>query len=284
MVSNKLFNHKLFNRTKGSAIIALIILASILVAINPYNTNVKAQTQATVIISESIGGSTDPVSGTYNYDDGTPVILTANPDAEGGYIFYRWVISTDASNDTETNNPFTLTVTGGITYNVTAQFLLPAQEPIFPSNQTAHPVPGQAVLVVLHTVGGRTDPVEGSYYTANLNTFKLTAIADSGWTFNQWIISGSPETGLSGSSCTGTSTDNPVNVTLGAGYVYAYQPVFEPTVNNVTSTTPTPTPTKAPGSTMGLSNEAWIAIALAVVLAVVVVAFGAYAYTKRSKK
>jgi hypothetical protein len=280
MVSDKLFNQKFFNRTKGFAIIALIILASVLLAINSYNANVKAQTQATVIISQPIGGTIDPVSGTYNYDDQTPVILTANADAEAGYTFYQWVISTDASNDTETNNPFTLTVTEGVTYNVAALFSLPAVEPIFPLNQTTHP-PAQAELVILHTVGGNTDPIEGSYYTGTLNAFRLTAIADNGWTFNHWVISGSPAKGMGGSSCTGTSTANPVNVTLDLGYTYAYQPVFEPTVNNVTTT---PTPTPAPGSTMGLSNETWIAIVLAVVLAIVVVAFLAYATSKKAKK
>jgi len=275
MVSNKLFN-----RTKGSAIIALIILASFLMAINPYIANVKAQSQATVIISESIGGSTEPASGTYNYDDGTPVILTATPDTAAGYSFYQWTISTDASNDTQTDNPYTLTVTGGVTYTVEALFMLPAIEPIFPSN-TPLPSPSQAVLVVLHTVGGHTDPGEGSYFTASLSTFKLTAIPDSGWKFSKWVVSGNPVTGQSGSSCTGTSIDNPIHVAYDAGYSYAYQAVFEPTENTISS--PTPTPTHAP-STMGISNDLWIAIVLAVVLVIVVIAFGVYASSKRSKK
>jgi hypothetical protein len=280
MVNNKLFNQKLFNRTKGSAIIALIILASVLVALNPYIANVKAQTQATVIISESIGGTTDPEPGTYNYDDGTPVTLTATPDNTAGYSFSRWIISTDDSTDTETDNPFTLNVTGSVTYNVAAQFVLPVAEPIFPSNQPL-PVSSQAVLVILHSVGGHTDPAEGSYFTATLNTFKLTAIPDNGWTFSHWVISGNPVSGQSGSSCTGISTDNPTHLIYDVGYAYAYQPVFQPTVNNVTTT---PTPTPAPGTTMGLSNETWIAVVLAILLIIVVIAFGAYAYMKRSKK
>lgn len=273
-------NNKLFNRTKGSTIIVLVILASVLVAINPYNTNVKAQTQATVVISDSIGGSTDPAPGTYNYDDGTPVILTATPDTAAGYSFGQWIISTDDSSETQSDNSYTLTVTGNVNYTVTALFLLPANEPIFPSSSLL-PAQSKAVLVVLHSVGGHTDPGEGSYFTANLNTFKLSAIPDSGWTFSKWVVSGNPVAGQSGSSCTGTSTDNPIHLAYDAGYSYAYQAVFEPTVNTISS--PTPTPTHAP-STMGISNDLWIAIVLAVVLVIVVVGFGAYAYTKRSKK
>jgi hypothetical protein len=109
----------------------------------------------------------------------------------------------------------------------------------------------------------------------------LTAIPDSGWTFDHWVISGGPVTGHGGSPYTATPTDNPLNISHGSGFTYAYQPVFDPPSSGTTS--PTPTPTTAPGSTMGISNETWI-IVLAVVLVIVVIAFGAYAYTKRSKK
>jgi hypothetical protein len=274
----------LFNRTKGSAAIALILLASILAAMNPYIACVKAQSQATVNISQPIGGSIDPQPGTYNYNDGNQVTLTATPDIANSYTFFQWVISTDASNDTETSNPFTLTVTAGVTYDVSAEFLLPTTEPIFPSN-AALPGPAQAILVILHTVGGHTSPPEGQIATTDLAPIKLTAIPDSGWTFDHWVISGCPVPGVTGSLCTATSTDNPINATLTVGYTYAYQPVFDPVSGTtLSSPTPIPTSTASPGSTMGISNETWITIILAVALVIVLITFGAYAYTKRSKK
>jgi hypothetical protein len=54
----------------------------------------NAQTDvATVIIQPSMGGTTNPASGTYMYPNGTDIVLTAT--ASPGYTFQYWVASGD---------------------------------------------------------------------------------------------------------------------------------------------------------------------------------------------
>jgi hypothetical protein len=266
---------KLRNRGKSTAIIALILLLSILATISPYISFVKAQSQATVNVSDVIGGSVDPSAGTHQYSDGTAVALTATPDAVNGFQFANWVISTDVSNDTETSNPFTLNVVGGVTYAVSAVFFKPIVEPIIPSTNVTYAV-ADAVVVILHGVGGYTSPPEGTYYlTGGARALQLLAIPNSGWEFSHWAISGNPLTGHGGSPLTLTPADNPYKVDHGFGYTFAYQPVFFP----VGSSNPLPAGT----TTGGLSTETIIIIVLVVVIVIMVAVIGAYSYPKRSK-
>ena len=60
-------------------------------------------------------------------------------------------------------------------------------------------------------------------------------LADSGWTFSHWVISG-PNLSHGGYPYTATPTENPYNVNHGYGNRYDYQAVFVPTG----STEPTP--------------------------------------------
>lgn len=69
--------------------------------------------KATLIISASAGGRTTPVPGTYQYDVGTTVTITAIPDA--GYVFVRWASGS-------TSNPMSITLSSATTYNVEAIF------------------------------------------------------------------------------------------------------------------------------------------------------------------
>lgn len=148
----------------------------------------EAQRQATVNVSDAIGGSVDPSAGTHQYSDGTAVALTATPDAVNGFQFANWVISTDASNDTETGNPFTLNVAGGVTYTVSAVFFKPIVEPIIPSTNVTCAV-ADAVVVILHGVGGYTSPPEGTYYlTGGARALQLLAIPNSGWEFSTGLF------------------------------------------------------------------------------------------------
>lgn len=155
----------------------------------------------------------------------------------------------------------TVTVNGGVSYSIQAVFqplnvnLPPVITPII--NAT-----NEAIVVVLAGV-------EGIYAFVNATVFNITAIPNSGWKFDHWVISGGPLTGHGGYSFTDTPTDNPYNVNHGYGYTYDYHPVFSPT----SSTSPTPTVSEFSTST---------AIIIAAIL--VIVAFGTYAYTKRIKK
>lgn len=265
------------NRAKISAVFAVILLASMIIGtITPYVATVNAQTQATVNVLTAIGGTSDPAPGTYNYDDGTGVVLTANPDA--GNVFLYWIISDDSGNIfTPLNNPTTLTVVGGTVYSVSAVFV-GDQNTGLPgyfgstSNQSA-----DAIVGVLTSAGGNTDPVPGVYFLANATVMAIRAIPDSGWQFLHWVISGGPMTGHGGSPYTATPTDNPYTVGHGYGYRYNYQAVFVP----VGSTVPG---TGGGGGGGGVSTETVIIIAAVVVVIVILVAIGAVVYSRRSKK
>ena len=55
--------------------------------------------QRTLIINSAVGGTTTPPPGTYTYDEGTVVTVTAYPDA--GYLFSHWILDSQ----TNTSNP-----------------------------------------------------------------------------------------------------------------------------------------------------------------------------------
>jgi hypothetical protein len=232
------------------------------------------QWRDTVNVLTAIGGTSDPVPGAYNYDDGTAVTLTANPDS--GNVFLYWIISDDSGAiQTPLNNPTTLTVAAGTTYSVSPVFVgdqntgLPGYFGTQGSNQGA-----DAIVGVLTSAGGTTDPIPGVYLLANATVMTIRAIADSGWQFQYWVISGGPMTGHGGSPFTATPTDNPYTVGHGYGYRYNYQAVFTPIGGT------TPPPTTGGG---GVSSDT-IIIVLVVAIVIIIVAFGAYAYTRRSKK
>jgi uncharacterized repeat protein (TIGR02543 family) len=70
---------------------------------------------ASLVISASTGGTTAPAPGTYAENPGT-VTLTATPS--DGYTFEKWV----SGSQEFTDNPLTITVTAGSTYNYQAMF------------------------------------------------------------------------------------------------------------------------------------------------------------------
>jgi hypothetical protein len=206
-------------------IISLTVLATIAGVLN-------AQTQATVKILASIGGTTDPAAGTTTYADGTSVTFTATPDS--GSVFNNWIIATGEGTSTVSENPITIPVVGGTTYDVQAVFsplLPPPGVTNLPTNMAT-----AAIVVVLAGAGGTTTPIPGSYALADATQLNLTATALSGWQFSHWVIYG-PNLSHGGYPYTATPTDNPYNVNHGYGNTYSYQPVFIP----LETTEPTPT-------------------------------------------
>ena len=247
---------------KSKKIFALTLIVSLL-AVAAFAGVISAQSQATVDILSSIGGSTDPAAGTHMYDDGTSVMFTATPDPES--VFQYWVIATDAGSSTVTENPITLPVVGGTTYNIQPVFspLLPAPGVTnLPTNMAT-----AAIVVVLAGAGGTTTPVPGTYALADASSLDLTATPSSGWAFSHWVIYG-PNLSHGGYPFTATPTDNPYNVNHGYGNTFSYQPVFIP----VGSTEPTPTVPE-------FSSIATIIVALALVA----VALGTYTFRRRTK-
>ncbi len=194
----------------------------------------QAQGQATVIIHEALGGTTDPGPGTYTYNDGETVSILASAanDQSGANVFQYWVVTTNQGSNIDTANPLTFTATGGTTYNVQAAF-----QPIIPVNPGTN-LTTAAIVIVLSAVGGTTTPAPGTYALENATTLDLTATPDSGWQFDHWVISGNT-TEHGGYPYTATPTDNPYHVDHGYGYTFSYQPVFSP----ISTASPGPTPT-----------------------------------------
>ena len=246
---------------KSRKILALTMLTSLIVFAALNVTVINAQSQATVNVLASIGGTTEPSGSANTYPDGTQVTFTATPDA--AYQFVNWIISTDAGANIATANPVTIPVTGGTTYDVQAVFapvLPPPGIGGLPTNMSS-----AAFVVVLAGAGGTTNPAPGTYALADATAMMIKATADSGWVFSHWVISG-PNLSHGGYPFTATPTDNPYNVNHGYGNMFAYQPVFTP----VGSTTPTPTVPE-------FSSVATIVVALALVA----IALGTYAYRRK---
>lgn len=238
--------------------------------------NVNAQTQATVVVLTSIGGTTDPAAGTYNYADGTSVTFTAT--AITGFVFQEWIVSTDQGSNTATDATITIPVTGGVTYTFQPIFA-PIQVP--PNGNPIVDYSTAAIVVVLTSSGGTTSPVPGTYAINDASQLELTATAAEGWKFDHWAITGYPIQGAHGSfPFTPNPTDNPYTVDHGYGNTYAYQAIFTPTASGAATPTPggaTPTPTGGMG---GLSTEWWIIIGLVVVIILILIGFGVYAMRK----
>ena len=249
---------------KSKKLFALTLITSLLVlAAFAGVVSVKAQSQATVIVLASIGGTTDPAPGTTTYADGTSVTFTATPDAAD--VFQNWIIDTTAGSSVVPENPVTLPVQAGTTYNVQAVFaplLPPPGVTGLPTNMAT-----AAIVVVLAGAGGTTTPVAGTYALADATALSLTATPSSGWQFSHWVIAG-PNLSHGGYPYTAQPTDNPYNVNHGYGNTFSYQPVFTP----VGTTVPTPTVPE-------FSTIATIIVALALVA----IAFGTYAYRRKTK-
>ncbi len=262
----------------SSAFVLTLLTAMIIVAAtSPYVANVRAQDTATVNMLDSVGGNSDPAPGTYTYPDGTAVTLNASPDL--GFAFFYWIIQ-DSNGETNNfvDNPLTLNVQAGVTYNV--EPLFQSQDNFLPGYSGNQNYSSDAIVVVLASVGGTTSPGPGSYAIGNATNFVLTATPNSGWQFLHWVIGGGPmNVAHGGYTFTDTPTDNPYTVGHGYGFTYTYQAVFTP----VGSTTPPPSGGTG-GTSGGTSTETYIIIALVVVVILILVAFGAYAYSRRPKK
>jgi hypothetical protein len=259
---------------KTSKFVALTLLTTLLIA-TAFIMVVNAQSQATVTVLDSIGGTTDPAAGTYQYNDGETIALTATPD--GDNVFQNWIISTPDATLNDANPSTTVTVAAGTTYTIQAVFqaisIIPTV-PYAPFNRAT-----DAVVGILASAGGTVNPSPGLYYLSDATSFQLTATPNSGWQFSHWIISG-PNLSHGGYPYTATPTDNPYTVDHGYGNRYDYQAVFTP----VGSTEPTPTggatATPAPGMG-GLSTDTWIIIALVIVIVIILIGFGVYAMRKK---
>ena len=254
----------MFRASKPLKIVVFTLLtAALLMAVINLNVpTVKAQTQDTLNMITSIGGTTDPAGGTStNYTDGTTVTITATPGL--GFLFLNWEIASAAGGSVDSDNPLSLTLNESA-YDVQAVF----QPVTYVTPASPATAATNAIVVVIAGVGGTTSPAPGTYSLANAASLDLTATPDSGFVFDHWVIAGTPMNGHGGYSFTDTPTNNPYNVNHGYGNTYSYEAVFSPV-----STSSSPT-----------INEFSSATAILMAAILVLVAFGTYAFTKRTKK
>lgn len=71
-------------------IITFSLLSLILIILPILSSYGQTDSDANVVIYSSVGGTTDPVTGSYSYPNGTLITLTATPDE--GYEFQYWVV------------------------------------------------------------------------------------------------------------------------------------------------------------------------------------------------
>ena len=130
--------------------------------------------QYTLTVAAGTGGTTNPLPGTYTYDEGAVVAIEAT--ATAGYRFLNW--SGDASG---TDNPLSVTMNGDMT--VTANFIR------------------QYTLTIVAGAGGTTDPAPGTYAYDEGAVVAVQAVAAVGYRFLSW-------------SGDASGTANPVSVTM----------------------------------------------------------------------
>ena len=165
-----------------------------------YNTTLQpvfeyaASAMRTLTILGGSNGATDPPAGNYTYAYGYNVTVTAIPDS--GYIFAQWQDS--FGNFMGTQNPNMII----LTWNCTIQ-------PVFENASTA-----QATLTINSAVGGTTDPPPGNYTYAYGTSVNVTAIPDTGYVFDHWMMGGG-----------GFGNQNPLQFVT--NWNATLQPVFE---------------------------------------------------------
>ncbi|MFA5364266.1 MAG: hypothetical protein WC325_03690 [Candidatus Bathyarchaeia archaeon] len=259
---------------------------------------------AKVIISSSVGGTTTPTSGTHEYPNGTVITLTAIPQA--GFKFVNWVIEggyTSANNlppiylpaDFDatlapprpaaavsagdrlvlSDNPLRVLCGYGWSFKYQAVF---APETTFTRS-------ANAIVNILTSVGGTTNPSAGSYSFENGTSYVLAATPASGYEFKYWVVSGSylPGHGVSDQPTLDDTviTDNPLDVSCGYGYEYTYQPLFTPVGAQIPDGGQTDGGTT---DTSGISMETFYIVVIAlVVIIVVAVAFAVYSMRKSKR-
>jgi len=119
--------------------------------------------ELTIAVDPVGGGTTDPAVGTYTYDEGSVVPITAT--AASGYVFDQWV--GDVAN---VDSP-TTTVTIDASKVITAQFALITHE---------------LTIAVDPIGGGTTDPAVGTHIYDEGSVVPITATASSGYAFDYW--------------------------------------------------------------------------------------------------
>jgi hypothetical protein len=238
---------------------------------------------ANVVVASSLGGSTTPAPGSYVYAYAATIEIKAT--ANSGYKFLYWIIKgayapghnqppinyPQNSEDPEfvpsfpaasqvvdnslitSTNPLKIICGYGYTF---------VYQPVFvPTTPPA--VTSDAIVKVVDSIGGTTNPGSGTYNYANGTTIHLEATPSSDYSFQYWVAVG--EDGHAT-----VISDNPTNIICGYGYTYTYQPMFAP---------------KGTSTTSSSTNEMYFYVIIAVLAIVAVVGLVmAVMYRGKAKK
>lgn len=190
-------------------------------------------TKYSLTILVSIGGSTSPAAGTYQYDIGASVSVSAT--ATSGFIFSSWLLDGVVF----TVNPISITMNKDHTL------------------QAWFAVPTKRSLAISINGSGTTSPSAGTYSYDDGTTASVTATPNSGNYFKSWTVNSA------------TFTSNPLILIMDKDYVVVanFQPTQPPppdkyklTITAVTggSTNPLPgTYDAAVGSTVSITAQAY---------------------------
>jgi hypothetical protein len=128
-------------------------------------------TTYTLTVNTTVGGTTNPTPGAYDYVEGTSVQVRAIPDS--GFNFDHWILD----GVQYTANPITVLMNQN--HTITAYF-----------SEIPPPPPTMYKLNLNSTVGGTTDPAPGIYEYDAGSTVTVTAIPDVGYKFARWELDG----------------------------------------------------------------------------------------------
>jgi len=194
----------------------------------------------TLTIKTTTGGTTEPTPGSYTYNEGTQVKVTAKPDS--GYAFDYWLVDGSKSTD----NPVTITMNSNKTVEAHFKSAPPPPPPSGPPLGTKYTLflsagllqPDGSILFTLYGVqqGGTTDPPPGTYYYSTEKEVTLTAKPFEGNRFSHWWIRYVTTDRIE------KPTANPIKITVNEKYIEVIA-VFEgiPTGGAPTLSVPPPT-------------------------------------------
>lgn len=205
---------------------------------------------ANVVVASSLGGSTTPGPGAYVYAYGATINLQAT--ANSGYKFLYWTIK-GSYTPNHNQPPINYPEQAAEDPNFVPSFPSPSQvvedslvtstnplkiicgygytfvyQPVF-APTTAPSATSDAIVKVVDSLGGTTNPGSGTYRYANGTTIRLQATPSPDYSFQYWVA-------VDEDGHATTISDNPTNIICGYGYTYSYQPIFAPKGTTPTST------------------------------------------------
>jgi hypothetical protein len=125
----------------------------------------------TLMITSTVGGTTEPVPGNYTYAEGTNVQVTAIPDTNHKLAYWEL----DGS-DVGSKNPITVLMNSNHKVNAVFELLTYNK------------------LTILSSAGGTTNLTAGTHYYVTGSSVNVSGIPNSGYSFDYWLLDGEERT------------------------------------------------------------------------------------------